>query len=73
MDVSEWKTDTIRAGNLNEKYNLPSNVIGMFEETDVLHIAIREINHVEEIYITINENTMIRGRNGLWLRLEKVD
>ncbi len=73
VDVSEWKTDTIRAGNLNEKYNLPSNVIGMFEETDVLHIAIREINHVEEIYIIINENTMIRGRNGLWLRLEKVD
>lgn len=73
VDVSEWKTETIQAGNLGKKYNLPSNVMGMFEETDVLHIAVREINHVEEIYIIIDENMMIRGRNGLWLRLEKVD
>ncbi|MBD5395713.1 MAG: hypothetical protein HDR71_15955 [Lachnospiraceae bacterium] len=73
VSVSEWKTDSIQAKDFKEKYNVPQNVIETFNDTDMLHIASRKVGQAEEIYIILDHSTMLRGRNGLWFRLEKIE
>lgn len=72
-EVSEWKTEEIKAEDFKEKFSAPSNVMDMFKDSDVLHIAVREINHVGEVYIILDKDRMMRGRNGLWFELEKIE
>ena len=72
VEVSDWKTEKILAGDFKDKYDVPVNVMGMFDESDILHVAAREVDHVEEIYIILERDRMIRGRNGLWFELKKI-
>lgn len=72
VEVSDWKIEKTRAGDFEERYSVPSNVMDMFTESDILHTAVREVNHVREVYIILDNERMIRGRNGLWFELEKL-
>ena len=72
VEVSDWKTEKIRAEDFKEKFSVPSNVMDMFTDSDILHIAVREVNHVREVYIILDNDRMIRGRNGLWFELGKI-
>lgn len=71
--VTEWNIIICTAEELYEKFRVPDNITCMFKDDDVLHIGIRSVYGVEEIYIVINENTLIRGRNGLWYKLNLVE
>lgn len=46
--------------------------MSMLKKTDILQVAVRRVKQVEEMYIILDDNSMIRGRNGLWFRLEKI-
>lgn len=72
VDVSEWSINKISVSDMQKMYDIPQNVLDMFNKSDVLQIAVRIVNQVEEIYIILDDNSMIRGRNGLWFRLEKI-
>lgn len=72
VDVSEWNINKISVSNMQKTYDIPQNVMDVFKKSDILQVAVRKVNQVEEIYIILDENSMIRGRNGLWFRLEKI-
>ena len=55
-----------------ELYDVPHNITCLFEEDDILHTASCMRGEAEAVYIVIDEDTIIRGRNGLWYELEKV-
>lgn len=73
VSVSEWKTENIQAKNFQEKFKVPQNVMELFSDTDMLHTAFRTVGQAEEIYIILDSSTMLRGRNGLWFKLEKIE
>ena len=70
--VTDWKTERCFALEFYNKYNVPDNVQYLFHDEDFLQVAIRQAYGIEEIYVVINQNTMIRGRNGLWYKLIKI-
>lgn len=72
VEVSEWNINKISASDMQKMYDIPQNVMSMFKKTDILQVAVRRVNQVEEMYIILDDNSMIRGRNGLWFRLEKI-
>lgn len=71
VEASDWKTEKILAGDFKARFDVPQSVMGMFDESDILHVAEKEVNHVKEIYVILDRGRMIGGRNGLWFELKK--
>ncbi len=70
--VTDWEIRKYDAKTFFQEFNVPENLIHMFGDDDILHIGMRKVYDVDEIYILISEDTLIRGRNGLWYKLERM-
>lgn len=70
--VSDWIIEKCSALEFYNKYDVPDNVRCLFQDEDFLQVAIRKGYGIEEIYVLIDKNTIIRGRNGLWYILRSV-
>lgn len=71
--VTDWKIREYDALTFFQEFNVPKNITRLFNSDDILHVGIRKSYDVGEMYIVINENTLIRERNGLWYKLERMD
>lgn len=71
--VTDWEIREYDALTFFQEFNVPKNITRLFNSDDILHIGIRKSYDVEEMYIVIDENTLIRERNGLWYKLERMD
>ena len=70
--VTDWEILTCTALEFDEKFDVPENITYLFKENDMLHLGIREVRGMEEIYIVLDKDTLFRGRNGLWYELKRV-
>lgn len=70
--VTDWESASYTASEFYRKFEVPENMTYLFKDDDVLHIGIPKIYGIEEVYVLINKDTLIRGRNGLWYKLERV-
>lgn len=70
--VTDWESASYTASEFYRKFEVPENMTYLFRDDDVLHIGIQKVYGIEEVYILINKDTLIRGRNGLWYKLERV-
>jgi hypothetical protein len=69
--VTDWESAAYTASEFYKKFEVPENMTYLFKDDDILHIGIQKVYGIEEVYVLINKDTLIRGRNGLWYKLER--
>lgn len=70
--VSDWNIAEYSVLELCDKYEIPANVACIFNSNECLQVATRKVYEMEQIFIILDKDTIIRGRNGLWYILEKM-
>lgn len=70
---SDWTIEEYDADIFYEEYDVPLNVVNALNGIDKVHVALRTFNGLEEIYIILNADTMIRERNGLWYKVVRIN
>lgn len=71
--ISDWIIEEYDADIFYDKYCVPLNVVNILNDIDTVHVALRTFNGLEEIYIILSDDTMIRARNGLWYKIVRIN
>lgn len=69
---SDWIIEEYDADAFYDEYDVPSSVVNVLNGMETVHAAFRSSDGVEEIYIILDSDTMIRERNGLWYKIVRI-